>query len=145
MKRAAVPALALLHVAACGEPARSVEPVAIPSASPAATAEPAASVSPATSASAPAPARTSDHFDRGAAAAALSAVEIGHCRTAAEPNLSGSVTIAFAPTGVATSAKVDGPHAATPIGGCIAAAYRAARVPPFDGQPMVVHKSFQTR
>ncbi len=136
--------------AACGEAPRPVEPVAIPSASDAGTGPnvapaPPASAAPSAAATAEPPSDATGQparFDRGAAAAALGGVSVDRCRTAAEPNLSGAVIVVFAPSGVVTSTKVEGPHAGTPIGGCVAQAYRAARVPPFDGPPITVRKAF---
>jgi hypothetical protein len=32
--------------------------------------------------------------------------------------------------------------AGTPVGGCVASAFRGVRVPPFDGSPVSLTKSF---
>ena len=51
--------------------------------------------------------------------------------------------VTFAPSGNVTSAQVEGPpFAGTPVGGCIASAFRSAKVPPFSGPPVSVSKSF---
>jgi hypothetical protein len=53
------------------------------------------------------------------------------------------VKVTFAPSGNVTSAQVEGPpFAGTPVGGCIASAFRGAKVPPFSGAPVTVSKSF---
>jgi len=49
-----------------------------------------------------------------------------------------TVSITFAPSGRVTSSVVSGSFAGTTTGGCIAAAMRAASVPPFDGGPVSV-------
>jgi hypothetical protein len=53
------------------------------------------------------------------------------------------VKVTFAPSGNVTSASVQGaPFAGTSVGGCIASAFRSAKVPAFDGSPVSVTKSF---
>jgi hypothetical protein len=37
---------------------------------------------------------------------------------------------------------VEGPFGGTPVGGCVAKLFRAAKVPPFTGDPVTVSKSF---
>ena len=82
-------------------------------------------------------------FDRGAAAGALGGVSVQSCRRAGGPTGSGHVKVVFLPSGVVTSAEVDDPtFKGTPTGGCIAAKFRAARVPPFEGGNVTVGKSF---
>lgn len=136
-RRAFTPALIALGVCGCGEPSRPVQPVVLPAVS-----APAPSPAPSASASAAAPTEPAGRFDRGAAQSALSGVSIDHCLSPAASSLSGAVILVFAPTGVITSVKVEGPLAGTPAGSCVGAAFGAARVPPFDGPPMVVRRSF---
>ncbi len=82
-------------------------------------------------------------FDRGAAAAALGAVNVQSCKKPDGPTGSGHVTVTFAPDGSVQSAVIDGgPFPGTPVGGCIAGKYRGARVPAFGGAPVRVGKSF---
>lgn len=81
-------------------------------------------------------------FDRAAASSAL-----GAAASAAKGCLgvssTGSIRVVFAPSGKVSSAVVQsGPFAGTPQGGCIADAFRAARVPAFDGADVSVSKSF---
>jgi hypothetical protein len=143
--RAPLAALALGAAAwACGEPARPVvQPVVLPSATAAAPGPSAPIASASAAPEAPeAPARAPELFDRGAAVSALSAVSLTHCLSPSTPNLSGAVILVFSPSGAVTSAKVEGPHAGAAAGACVAAAYSAARVPAFDGPPMVVRRSF---
>lgn len=98
------------------------------------------------------PAKTADpaagggkEFDRAAALAALNkaAGAAKGCKKDDGPTGSGKVRVTFAPSGNVTSAVVDGPpFAGTPVGGCVASAFRGAHVPPFDGSPVAVPKSF---
>ena len=82
-------------------------------------------------------------FDRGAAAAALGAVNVQSCKKADGPTGSGHVTVTFAPDGSVQSAVIDGgSFPGTPVGGCIAGKYRGAHVPAFGGAPVRVGKSF---
>ncbi|MDF2695756.1 MAG: virulence associated protein [Labilithrix sp.] len=82
-------------------------------------------------------------FDRGAAAAALGAVNVQSCKKADGPTGSGHVTVTFAPDGSVRSADIDGgPFPGTAVGGCIAGKYRGAHVPPFGGANVRVGKSF---
>jgi predicted Zn finger-like uncharacterized protein len=82
-------------------------------------------------------------FDRGAAAAAIGAVNVQSCKKPDGPTGSGHVQITFSPDGSVQSAVVDnGPYPGTSVGGCIAGKYRGARVPAFAGAPVKVGKSF---
>jgi predicted Zn finger-like uncharacterized protein len=84
-------------------------------------------------------------FNRGAASAALAAAAGGArgCKKPDGPTGSGRVRVTFAPSGNVTQSAVQGaPFAGTAVGGCVAAAFRGARVPPFDGSPVSVTKSF---
>jgi hypothetical protein len=83
-------------------------------------------------------------FNKGAATTALSAAanSAKGCKQAGGPTGSASVRVVFAPSGNVTSANVQGPpFAGTPVGGCIASAFRGAHVPPFDGSPVAVSKT----
>jgi hypothetical protein len=65
------------------------------------------------------------------------------CKKPDGPTGSGRVTVVFANNGQATTATVEGPpFAGTPVGGCIAAKFRSAHIPPFTGSVVQVHKSF---
>jgi predicted Zn finger-like uncharacterized protein len=93
----------------------------------------------------PAPAAGGKEFDRAAALSALNkaAGAAKGCKKDDGPTGSGKVRVTFAPSGNVTSAVVDGPpFAGTPVGGCVASAFRGAHVPPFDGSPVAVPKSF---
>lgn len=90
------------------------------------------------------PAEPAGPFDRAAAAAALTSAagQASACRKDGDPSGVASVVITFAPSGRVTSANVSGPpYAGTPTGGCIAAALRKAKVPPFDGDRVTVSKT----
>lgn len=85
-------------------------------------------------------------FDRAAAEAALSAAADAArgCKEDGGPTGSGKVEVTFAPSGDVTSATVEGPpFAGTPVGGCVASAFRGIRVPTFDGSPVTLEKSFE--
>jgi predicted Zn finger-like uncharacterized protein len=82
-------------------------------------------------------------FDRGAASAALSSVNVQSCRKGDGPTGSGHIKITFAPSGSVQSAVVDQPpFAGTSVGGCVAGRFRAAHIPAFGGSPVTVGKSF---
>ena len=84
---------------------------------------------------------TGREFNRGAAVAALNAASVAAKSCAGQVG-TGRVRVVFSPSGAVSSATVDGaPFAGTPQGGCIAGAFRAAKVPPFEGSPVTVSKS----
>jgi predicted Zn finger-like uncharacterized protein len=115
------------------DPKASATPTAPPEPTPAKTAE------------APPPDPGGAEFNRGAATSALGAAAgaAKGCKKPDGPTGSGRVKVTFAPSGNVTSAVVDGPpFAGTPVGGCVASAFRSARVPPFSGAPVTVSKSF---
>lgn len=92
----------------------------------------------------PAPA-TGAEFSKSAAVSALNSAAgaAAACKKADGPTGRGRASVTFAPSGRVTSATVDGaPFAGTSVGGCVAAAFRRASVPPFVGSPVTVHKSF---
>jgi cytoskeletal protein RodZ len=83
-------------------------------------------------------------FDRAAAMSALGASSgaARGCKKDDGPTGTARVKITFAPNGSVTSSSVEGPpFAGTPVGGCIAGAFRGAHVPAFDGGPVTVTKS----
>jgi predicted Zn finger-like uncharacterized protein len=83
-------------------------------------------------------------FDKAAAAAALNATigQASACRKDGDPSGVASAVITFAPSGRVTSASVSGPpFAGTATGGCIAAALRRTKVPPFSGDRVTVSKT----
>jgi predicted Zn finger-like uncharacterized protein len=92
------------------------------------------------------PAATADRkFSRSAAVSALNAAAgaASGCKKPGGPTGRGRVSVTFAPSGRVTTAVVNGaPFAGTSVGGCVAGAFRRASVPPFDGSPVTVHKSF---
>ena len=91
--------------------------------------------------------QTSQPFDPAAASAALSAAAGGaaSCRTdSTEGPKSVTVAVTFAPSGRVTTATImGGQFAGTPVGGCIAQAFKSAHVPPFEGDPVTVKKTVQ--
>ncbi|HVU01318.1 MAG TPA: hypothetical protein VHE30_06185, partial [Polyangiaceae bacterium] len=84
-------------------------------------------------------------FDKEAAKTALGAASsnAASCKKPDGPTGSGKVTVTFSPSGRVTSANVtEGPFGGTPVGGCVAKLFRAARVPAFSGDPVTVSKGF---
>jgi hypothetical protein len=116
----------------------------------AAAEKPAVGTKPAASAAAekPAEAAPAAEFDRVAASAALNtaAAQASACRKEGDPTGAAAVVVTFAPSGRVTSANVNGPpFAGTATGGCIAAAMRRAKVPPFSGAHVTVGKTVPIR
>lgn len=84
-------------------------------------------------------------FDREAAVSALNgaASSVASCKKPDGPTGTGRVAVTFSPGGNAATATVEGPpFAGTPVGGCVAAWFRAAHVPPFGGAAVTVRKTF---
>lgn len=84
-------------------------------------------------------------FNTDAAKAALStaASNAAACKSSDGPTGSGKVQVTFAPSGrVTTATVVSGPFGGTSVGGCVARAFRQARVPAFSGDSQTVSKSF---
>jgi hypothetical protein len=82
-------------------------------------------------------------FDRVAAIAALDTAA-GRAQACKPADTLGAtrVAVTFAPSGKVTTAVVEGaPFAGTRVGGCIAATMREAKVPPFSGSAVTVHRS----
>jgi predicted Zn finger-like uncharacterized protein len=88
---------------------------------------------------------TAPPFSKASAISALGAASgsAGGCKKAGGPTGVGKVQVTFAPSGRVTSATVMGPpFAGTAVGGCVAGAFRRAKVPAFSGNPVTVSKSF---
>ena len=88
---------------------------------------------------------TAPPFSKASAISALggAAGSAGACKKAGGPTGVGKVQVTFAPSGRVTSATVMGPpFAGTAVGGCVAGAFRRAKVPAFSGNPVTVSKSF---
>jgi predicted Zn finger-like uncharacterized protein len=105
----------------------------------------AAATTPATTATTPAPPPPGEGggapFDKAAASASIGALKgaAQGCKQPDGPQGNASVSITFAPSGRVTVAMVNGPpFAGTPVGGCIAATFRRASVPPFSGSNVTV-------
>lgn len=96
----------------------------------------------------PPPPPAAAEFSKSAAIAALAAAagRASACKQPDDPSGGASVSITFAPSGRVTSSKVSGPpFQGTKTGGCIAAAFRSATVPPFEGSPVTVTKNVSVR
>jgi hypothetical protein len=83
-------------------------------------------------------------FDSALAAMAINeaARRAASCRGPSDPEGQAMVMLKYAPSGRVTTATIEsGPFAGTTVGGCIARAFRSARVPAFSGEPMTVRKT----
>jgi serine/threonine-protein kinase len=87
-------------------------------------------------------------FDPSAAREALAKASdaVVHCRSPDAPDVvptvSARVKVTFSPSGAATRWELDAPLKGTSLGACVVGALRAVAVPPFDGDPVIVVKSF---
>lgn len=83
-------------------------------------------------------------FDSALAAITLNeaAQRAGSCRSPSDPRGAAMVMLKFAPSGRVTTSVIEGgPFAGTTVGGCIALAFRGARVPAFSGEPVTLRKT----
>jgi hypothetical protein len=82
--------------------------------------------------------------NRGAMLAALAAAagSASGCRRAGGPSGPGRASVTFAPSGTVTGVTLSGGFAGTPVGACVAGAFKGARVPPFGGSPVTVGRGF---
>jgi len=83
-------------------------------------------------------------LNRGAALTALSnaASAASACKRPDGPTGAGTATVTFSPDGPVKSVSVSAPFAGTPVGQCVANAFRGAHVPPFSGSSLTLPKSF---
>jgi hypothetical protein len=91
----------------------------------------------------PAP-RAKGDFNTQAAREALedAAGRAGKCRNIDAPTGTARIAVTFAPNGLATNAVIEsGPFVGTAAGTCVASKFRAAKVPPFSGESVIVRKS----
>jgi hypothetical protein len=83
-------------------------------------------------------------FDKSAAAAVLSSVDLAKCKAPNAKRGEGHVTVTFAPEGNASKAVVDkGPMLGSPVQRCIETRFKQAKVPSFKGAPVQVGKTFR--
>jgi eukaryotic-like serine/threonine-protein kinase len=84
-------------------------------------------------------------LNRGAALAALNSAASSamSCKRPDGPTGSGTATVTFSPDGPVKSVSVSAPFAGTPVGQCVANAFRGAHVPPFSGSSFTLPKGFQ--
>jgi hypothetical protein len=89
------------------------------------------------------PAGGGAEFNRDAASAAMGGAAGGAsgCGKPDGPTGRCKVTVTFAPSGRATNVSVGPPCGGSPVGSCIAAAFRKISIPPFSGDPMSVSKT----
>lgn len=83
-------------------------------------------------------------LNRGAALAALSnaASAATGCKRPDGPSGAGTATVTFSPDGPVKSVSVSAPFTGTPVGQCVANAFKGAHVPPFSGSSFTLPKSF---
>jgi hypothetical protein len=82
-------------------------------------------------------------FDKAAAIAAITEVDLSKCKTTNVATGEGHVVITFSPDGTAVNAVVDkGPWVGTPAAKCMAKAFRKVKVPAFKGEAITVGKVF---
>ena len=87
-------------------------------------------------------------FSNVSALTALSSVAGGvrACLPSTSGSVRAEVQVTFAPSGRVTQAiVVSSPFAGTPVGGCAARVFRAARMDPFDGPHVTVHRTVTVR
>jgi eukaryotic-like serine/threonine-protein kinase len=84
-------------------------------------------------------------LNRGAALSALAAAggRARACAAEGGPVGSGRAMVTFSPDGPVSNVAVPAPFAGTSVGTCIAAAFRAARVPAFTGSAVTLPGSFR--
>ena len=84
-------------------------------------------------------------FNRGVALAQLtaSANRASACGSGIGPARSGRASVTFTNDGSARSVAVSPPFAGTPLGNCVASAFRSSRVPPFTGSAVTLPWSFR--
>jgi translation initiation factor IF-2 len=92
----------------------------------------------------PAASRAKGDFNTQAAREALedAADRAAKCKTIDTPSGQARVAVTFGSNGHVTSAVIDsGPIVGTTAGTCVASKFRAAKVPPFSGDPVLVRKT----
>ena len=100
-------------------------------------------VAPPPTPSGPGPAR-GEPFNRVALVISLNSIDVSGCKRPDGPSGEGHVTLTFEPNGTVSSVRIDGgAFPGTAVGGCLAAKYRDARVPPFVGNSIPIGKSFK--
>ena len=82
-------------------------------------------------------------FDRAAAVIGLEAAASAarSCKKSDDPSGEARVVVRFGPSGDVLNVRVEGPpFAGTTVGHCIVAQFRACHVPPYSGEPVVMHR-----
>ena len=88
-------------------------------------------------------ARATQPFNRGAASAALAAVNLSSCKKADGPTGSGHVSVTFSPNGRVSTALIDSPpFRGSNISACISGKFLGAHIAAFTGSPVKIGKSF---
>ncbi len=84
-------------------------------------------------------------MSRGAALSALAAAasRATACSNPDGPSGSARAMVTFSPDGPVTDVSLPAPFAGTPVGSCVASAFRSAHVPPFSGGSVTLPQSFR--
>jgi serine/threonine-protein kinase len=82
---------------------------------------------------------------RGAALSALAAAasRAASCSNPDGPSGSARAMVTFSPDGPVTEVSLPAPFAGTPVGSCVASAFKGAHVPPFSGGSVTLPQSFR--
>ena len=91
------------------------------------------------------PARPTRDFDRTTASHGLigAARAAQVCRRIPGPTGPGKVKLVFQPSGTVKTATIDPPYDGTPTGECVLKLFVQVTVPPFEGEPVSVAKTFR--
>jgi len=91
------------------------------------------------------PARPTRDFDRATASHGLigAARAAQVCRRIPGPTGPGKVKLVFQPGGTVKTATIDPPYDGTPTGECVLKLFVQVTVPPFEGEPVAVAKTFR--
>ena len=91
------------------------------------------------------PMRPTKDFDRATASHGLigAARAAQVCRRIPGPTGPGKVKLIFQPSGTVRQASVDPPYTDTPAGECVLKLFLQVTVPPFEGEPVAVSKTFR--
>jgi hypothetical protein len=119
-----------------------------PKKEPAGAATPGATPTPPPVATQPAPAEPAGgrELDKAAARSAMGRGSAAASKCAADESGGANVAVTFAPSGRATSVRIDGGRfAGTATGSCIISAFKGLSVPAFDGSPVILRANVSIR
>jgi hypothetical protein len=84
-------------------------------------------------------------FSLGAARSVLAAASnrANACKSPEGPSGQGRAMVTFSPDGPVSSVSLSAPFLGTPVGSCVATAFRSARVPAFTGSSVTLPQTFR--